>query len=35
MGGLVVSLLERLLDVHGFAQLNKGFFILVISCESF
>jgi hypothetical protein len=38
MGGLVISLLGRLLVVHGLffiAQLNKGFFVLVISCESF
>jgi hypothetical protein len=39
MGGLVISLLGRLLVVHmGYsfiAQLNKGFFVLVISCESF
>jgi hypothetical protein len=37
-GGLVVSLLERLLDVHGlffYCTLNIVFFILVISCESF
>jgi hypothetical protein len=38
MSGLVISLLGRLLVVHGYsfiAQLNKGFFVLVISCESF
>jgi hypothetical protein len=38
MGGLVIYLLGRLLVVHGlffYCTMNKGFFVLVISCESF